>query len=501
MPRPGFILEVDEKTPPILTIGGDRIRVQRFGLGTLIAYPAEGEPSSDPRSLIDASFDAPLSGDPFIQRLRGCRRLTIVFGDNTQPRPRLKFDIRRDIIERILELAAGAGIDDVALIAATGLNRKLTPDEFVDLLGERVVRSFLPQGLLNSHEVSDPKAVVTIGTVEGHEIRLNRRVAESDLVINVVARTSPRSRSLKQLVCGLTDLATVDFVAGLEGLGHPDRGQRVSAAICDVVPVITVEAVLGTPLYDRPLGFVNRREWEWRLSDQLSYIGVRQFLAGAPKHASARLFGGLRADYPVLDIIVADPQSAEAQARQVWQAANSVSAPESLDIVVTSVWGLGGNISDALGSPLAASHRALVGTEVTVGEPSLLRPGGVLIAFHPLPNRFSNRHHSAAADFFADVLTDTLDPQQVREKYQDRYVNDPWYLELYRSQHAFHPLSVFHQWYATALAVQRIGDVIWVGADRRSAAVLGHRSASTYADALEIAANRVGTHPSIMVQR
>ena len=65
MPRPGFVLETDDKTPPILTIGGDRIRAQRFGLGTKIIYPAEGEPSSDPAQLIGAALDAPLSGEPW----------------------------------------------------------------------------------------------------------------------------------------------------------------------------------------------------------------------------------------------------------------------------------------------------------------------------------------------------------------------------------------------------------------------------------------------------
>ncbi|HSO69395.1 MAG TPA: hypothetical protein VLQ67_07110, partial [Arachnia sp.] len=43
--------------------------------------------------------------------------------------------------------------------------------------------------------------------------------------------------------------------------------------------------------------------------------------------------------------------------------------------------------------------------------------------------------------------------------------------------------------------------VIWVGGDRRSAAILGHRSATTYADALEIASNTVGRAPSITVLR
>ena len=43
--------------------------------------------------------------------------------------------------------------------------------------------------------------------------------------------------------------------------------------------------------------------------------------------------------------------------------------------------------------------------------------------------------------------------------------------------------------------------MIWVGGDRRSAALLGHRAATTYADALEIASSSVGRTPGITVLR
>ena len=74
---------------------------------------------------------------------------------------------------------------------------------------------------------------------------------------------------------------------------------------------------------------------------------------------------------------------------------------------------------------------------------------------------------------------------------------DPWYLKLYREHMADHPLRVFHDWYRLRRAGERLSDVIWVGADRRVAAIMGHRAASTFADALEIASNSVGSFPSI----
>ena len=34
MPRPGFVLEVDERTPPLLVHEGEGFRTQRFPVGT-----------------------------------------------------------------------------------------------------------------------------------------------------------------------------------------------------------------------------------------------------------------------------------------------------------------------------------------------------------------------------------------------------------------------------------------------------------------------------------
>jgi len=68
----------------------------------------------------------------------------------------------------------------VVLIAATGLRRRLGPEDMRRLLGERVSRSFASDPRLRSHDASDDSALLTIGESEGVQIRFNRRVVESD---------------------------------------------------------------------------------------------------------------------------------------------------------------------------------------------------------------------------------------------------------------------------------------------------------------------------------
>lgn len=300
MPRPGFVLEVDEQTPPILTIGGTDVRLAPYGLGTTVIYPADADPSSDPITLLASALDAPLDSESLRERLANCQALTIVFGDGSLPNPPMKFDVRKDIIEHVLELAAQAGVDDVALVGATGLHRSLTEVEFVRLLGDRVVRSFAPDGLLRNHDVDDEAALGSLGSVEGHEVKVNQRLLDSDLIINIVVRCGAEPARQRQLVNGITDAATIDYVNGWAGRAAPQRWADVADLLTSKLPIFSIEAVLGEPLYDPPLRFLSRREWEWNLADQLSWLGVRQVLARAPKQAANRLFGGVRADYAVL---------------------------------------------------------------------------------------------------------------------------------------------------------------------------------------------------------
>jgi hypothetical protein len=52
-------------------------------------------------------------------------------------------------------------------------------------------------------------------------------------------------------------------------------------------------------------------------------------------------------------------------------------------------------------------------------------------------------------------------------------------------------------WYWGAHAMDWLGDVIFVGGDRRSVARMGFRAASTFADALDMAGETVGSSPRI----
>lgn len=496
MSRPGFVLEADASTPPLMTMSGSQLKLERIGVGTKVVYPADAVASTGSVGLIESALSAPIGGDALASRLQADTTLTIVVEDCDWPLPRPEFDIRRALVESVLETAARVGVDDVQIVIANGLKQRWSATQVTTVLGDRVASSFLPDGLVTSHDVTGDD-LVTLGEIDGHAVRFNKRVAESDLVVVVGVRADYTTGC--PLVTGLSDVSTINRLRGV----HRDEAfaDQVGELTKSALSVFSLVAVLGQPLLGRNLRFVGKREWEWSLAYRLALVTARQVVAALPRQGARFLHGNPLADYAVVDVLGGDHGEVLKHSRQVWQAANAVEVNGQADVLVASVWGASVDEGDPIGSPLSAAHHALVRQAGThMGKP-YTREGGVLIAFHPLVHRFANRRHSAAADFYAKVLSETIDPAEIAEGHEPAAIADEWYLDLYRKQFAHHPLRVFHEWYATADAARHFSNVIWVGGDRRTAAVLGHRAATTFADALEIASNAVGQAPEITYLR
>ena len=189
MSRPGFVLEVDDRTPPLLVHEGLGFRLEDgFPLGTRVIYPPESLPAvPDVDEAIRDALLHPLGMDPLPELLFAGMRLTIAFDDISLPLPTMRApDIRGRIIEHVLTMAADAGVDDVELIAANALHRRMTPAELQHIVGERVFRSFFPQGQLTNHDAEDRDNLAHLGlTDQGEDVEINKRAAESDLLVYV----------------------------------------------------------------------------------------------------------------------------------------------------------------------------------------------------------------------------------------------------------------------------------------------------------------------------
>jgi len=513
--RPGFVLEVDERTPPLLVHRGDTLALERFPLGTRVVYPPESLPGlPDVRAAIARALEEPLDSEPLRVLLRPGMRLTIAFDDISLPLPPMRTpDVRQQVIEQVLELAAAAGVDDVELVVANALHRRMTGPEVRRIVGDRVYRSFWPHALTN-HDAEDRANLVHLGlTDEGEDVEVNRRAGTSDLLVYVNVNLVAMDGGWKSTAIGLASYASLRHHHNSRTMRHSrsfmdhtasalhSSAWRMGRLLQEHVPVFQIETTLNNQAFPRSYGFLTTREWEWSARDQATYWAVKNGLDRAPGRLRRKALSGLVADYGVTSVQAGAVEPVHELTIANVHRQQLVEVQGQTDVLVFGLPYLCPyNVNSSVMNPVLAMCLGLGYLfNMYRGRP-LVRQGGALILFHPVPYAFDQLHHPSYVDFFEEVLTESTDAQVIEERFEKRYAEDPWYTHLYRTSHAYHGVHPFYMWYWAAHATEHLGEVVWVGGDPRAVQRLGHRSASTLTDALQMVSGTVGPSPTITYQ-
>jgi len=491
--RPGIVLKVDERTPPLAVAAGESLATLRLPYGSRVVYPPEPLAElADPLRAVDEALATPLGLDPLASLLRPGIRLTVAVDGVTRPwPPTAPPDPRGRVVEAVLTLAARAGVDDAAVVLASGTARRPTAAERTALLGERVSRSFSPLGRLTDHDPDDPAGLVSVGTTgSGDEVVLNRRVAESDLLVRVTVATASGDVGMAAVPRTLGSTATA------RRCGDPAAAAAAGTVAARAVPTFAVELVLQDVPADGRAGFLATREWEWSVRDQLAARVTRGVFPRLPAPVRSRLVNQVRGGRGLVGIAAGESSAVAAATLATLCRQQQVSVDGTADVVVLGLPAVGPYNAGAPLNPVLAASLALdtlLGAHT--GTP-LVRRGGVAVVLHPLTPSFSQLQHPAHADFYSEILPAGLDAAEWAAA-DRRYATDPWYRTLHRTSAAYPGVHPFLLWERTAAMRAHLGDVVWVGADRVAAARVGGRAATTLHDALEIASASVGRDPSI----
>src|SRR5919107_5669300 len=149
--RDACVSEIGAHSPPTLFHAGEGLRLERLPVGSRVVHPPPPLPAlADVPGTIAAALDGPLGLDPLDALLRPGMRLTIAFDDLSVPLPPMRTpDIRGQIIEQVVERAYRAGVEDIQLIAALALHRRMTAAELRHAVGARTFAAFWPDRLHN----------------------------------------------------------------------------------------------------------------------------------------------------------------------------------------------------------------------------------------------------------------------------------------------------------------------------------------------------------------
>ncbi len=505
------MLEVDRRTPPVLFHFGEGFRLERLPSGSRIIYPPEPvEALKHPEHAIAAALDEPFDSEPLKAKLRPGMKLTIGIDDISLPLPQMKRpDARQLILERVLTLAAEAGVDDVELIVANSLHRRMTASEIRRMVGERVFRSFWPNKLRN-FDAEDPDDVEFVGTTDhGEDVVLCKRVADSDLVIyaniNLVAmdgghKSVPVGFGTYQSLRHHHNVATL---LDSKSYMQPERSalhhsaSRMGKFLADKLDIFTVETTLNNATFPSPYDFLSKREFEWSLKDQATYLGVKAGLARLPDAARKKLLHSIEAPHAIASVQAGRTEAVHAKTLENLLKQQVVPVQGQADILTAGIPYIGPYNVNSIMNPILAVCMSLGYFFNLYRNAPLVRPGGVMIVAHPAKREFHPVHHPSYIDFFDVVLADSTDPKVIEEKYEKQFAEDEWYRHLYRTSYAYHGVHPFYMWYWAAHAMDYLGDVIFLGGDPNVVRRLGFRTASTMRDALEMASDTVGSHPSI----
>ncbi len=520
MTRPGFVLDVDDRTPPLVVHEGEGFRLERFPRGTRVVYPPESLPAvRDIDAEIANALHHPIDCEPLPALLRAGMKLTIAFDDISIPLPPMGApDIRQRIIEAVLTLAAHAGVDDVELVSANALHRRLTEAELRHIVGERVFRSFFPQGALYNFDAEDRANIAHLGkTAHDEDVDIHLRSAESDLLVYVNVNQVSMSGGHKSVAVGLAPYSSLrhhhnssTMVASRSFMDHTkselhSSAWRMGRVVAEHVKVFQIETTFNNDIFPDAFSYFQKREWEWSIADQAKMLAARRGLAIAPKRMRHRIFHDVRSVYGLTGITAGAVEPVHDITIERIHRQQLVEVQGQSDVAIMGVPFIGPYNVDSIMNPVLAACMGLGYYFNSYRGAPIVRSGGAVILYHPVEWEFNQLHHPSYVDFFEEVLSTSVEPSVIEKQFEEQYATDPWYVHLYRTSHAYHGVHPFYMWYWIAHALDHLGNgapgggqnVVWVGGDRKACERMGMRAASTLADALEMVSGAVGRNPSI----
>lgn len=493
---------------------GEAFRFERLPVGTRVIYPPPPlPPLADLDGAIESALENPLGCDPLSAQLRPGMKVTVAFDDISLPLPPMQTpDIRQRIIEKVLAKLAEHGIEDIHLVAALGLHRRMTQGELKRVVGSRVFNAFKPDCLYN-HDAEDLDNMVVLGqTSAGEVVELPKRIADSDLLIYVNINLVSMDGGHKSISTGLVTYRSIRSHHNVDTLMHsrsymdpPNSAlhhscDRMGALVEEHVNVFKIETTLNTNTFPAVLRHLQKPEWEWSGLEKVAFGLNRRSLEVMPFSIRRFIFQAIRSPYGVTGIAAGVTDLVHEHTLENLFRQQAVPMKEQADVLVAGVPYLSPYNVNSILNPILV-HSSTLGYLFNLyrGKP-VVRRGGVLIITHPLDNRFHQVHHAAYIDFYQQVLSQTRDAAEIEQKYEEAFATDPRYIDLYRHSNAYHGAHPFYMWYWGCYAQSYLGKVIVVGArDKQVADTMGYDMADSLPAALEMAKDTVGLSPQVTV--
>ncbi len=512
VPDNGCVRELSASSADrLLWYGEDLIRA-KLPAGTRVVYPKPAIPGlPDRETAIRFALDHPEQAEPLRAQLEAGKKVTIAIDDISLPLPKMNQpDLRQSVLTVLLDMLSNAGVTDVEIVIANSFHRRMEPFEIRWSVGRAIFDAYFPHRLY-CHDGEAPDGMVELGETElGERVRINRRAAESDLLIYININLVPMDGGNKSVGVGLCDYAALKAHHNPETIrasnsyfDHTqspltDSCNRMGRVVNEKLNVFHIETVVNNQMFDPRMNFFIKPEDEWTALDRATFRTVQVGLQSLPRKVKRKVLFAIPAPYELIAVHAGATDAVHAKTLAYNYQQYCVPVDGQADAALFGVPFICPYNVNAPMNPILVRCLALgYFFNMYRGAP-IVKKGGVFILTHPLYNEFSPSHHAAYHEFFHRCLTETTDADDLQRKYEEEFAYDPEYRGMYRHGYGYHGVHPLYMWYWAENGARHCGQVIVVGAeDRESARVMGWDCADSVDQALEMAQGFLGKKPSL----
>ncbi len=506
------VVYIDNDSAPRIIFSGEDLLLEDLPIGTRVIYPKPPiEGLANPGAAIRYALNHPLETEPLYAQLAPGMKVTIAVDDISLPLPPMATpDIRQTIIEILLELLDANGVDDVHIVIANSLHRRLTPPEMKRMVGSKIFNAFYPDRYYN-HDAEDPDGMVHLGKTDHNEtVNINRRAVESDLLIYVNINLVPMDGGHKSVTVGLCDYESLKphhephTIRQSNSYMDPPKSmlnrkvERMGAIVQEHMNVFHIETALNNRMFNSATSFLSKNEDEFTEMDRLKFEAMRWSLSKMPAAAKRKLFHAIPANYQLVACYAGKTEPVHAKIIEKNFEQYFVSLKGQSDILICGVPHISPYNVNSVLNPILLQVMGLGYFHNFYRGKPILRKGGALILCHPGYDTFDHEQHPSYIEFFNRLLPETRDATVLKHKYEEEFAKNPSYIEMYRRGHAYHGAHPFFMWYWGENGRQHVGKVILAGAENAHVpARLGWDRAESLTEAIAMAKSFVGPSPSI----
>jgi lactate racemase len=506
------VVTIDKDSAPRIIHYGEDFWLEDLPIGTRVIYPNPPlAPLENPDAAIRYALNHPENKDPLHRYLKPGMKVTIAVDDISLPLPPMRSpDVRARILDIVVQMLDDYAVDDIHIIMALCLHRRMTDSEIKHAVGKKVFDRFSPDNLYN-HDAEDPNGMQKIAEdEEGYSIELSRRAVESDLVIYVNINLVPMDGGHKSVGVGLCNYNTLlahhnpKVMTKTDSYMDPNKSHmhsvvdRIGRIVNEHLNIFHIETVLNNRMYSSQMDFLARNEDQFSSVDWLKFDALRFALKKLPAAAKRKIMMKIPAEYELVEVNAGATEQTHAKTLKTCFKQYTVPVKGQADILITGIPYISPYNVNSVLNPILVQVMALgYFHNMNRGTP-VLKKGGTLILCHPCYDEFDPEHHPSYIEFFNRLLPETRDAFELHKRYELEFAQNPSYIDRYRFGNAYHGAHPFYMWYWGEHGRQWCGRVIAAGAtNSRVPEILGWEHAEDLSEAIAMAKSQAPGEPDI----